>query len=97
MSKISLDPNYLRTQATVYDRACDQLMQIKNEVDRTNNEMAEHWKGAAFSAYLTQYSQIEGIYNEMRGLMQDVCQQAKNYANEIETRDAADARIFGLR
>ena len=96
MSNISLDPNYLRTQASTYERACDSIIQAKNDIDRTNADMGVHWNGNAYRAYIEQYRQLEVYMNKYSEMMQEITKQLRNYSDVIEARDAEDATRFGL-
>jgi len=96
MSKISLDPSYLRTQAATYERACESILQSKADIDRTNADMAAHWDGNAYRAYIDQYQQLEVHINKYSELMQGITKQLRGYSEVIEARDIEDATKFGL-
>ena len=88
MAAISLSPEQLTSQASVYSNARDQIETAIQAVNSANGEMQEHWKGSAFDSYLEQY--------KFQDLLTEINQQLVNYANTVAERDAADAGGFGL-
>ena len=56
MAAISLSPEQLTSQASVYSNARDQIETAIQAVNSANEEMKEHWQGSAFNSYLEQYN-----------------------------------------
>ena len=55
MAEISLSPEELTSQASVYSNARDQIEAAIQAVNSANGEMQAHWQGSAFNSYLEQY------------------------------------------
>ena len=96
MAAISLSPEELTSQASVYSNARDQIETAIQAVNSANGEMQEHWKGSAFDSYLEQYNQLHASVVKFQDLLSDINQQLVNYANTVAERDAADAGGFGF-
>ena len=96
MSVISVTPDQLRDQSRVYLEARDMVAEAKAKVDNMNNQIAEQWRGQAFSAYLQQFEQLAGYVREFNELLVNINGQLNNYANTIEERDQQDAAAFGF-
>ena len=96
MAAISLSPEELTSQASVYSDARDRIENAIQAVNTANEEMKEHWQGSAFNSYLEQYEQLRVNVVKFQDLLTEINQQLVNYANTVAERDAADAGGFGL-
>ncbi|PPF24342.1 WXG100 family type VII secretion target [Rathayibacter tritici] len=96
MAQISVTPEELKQQAQVYTRSKDEIEQAIQKVNRMNSTTAEQWKGQAFQAYLTQYSQLSESVKKFEELLVNIDEQLNKYADTIAERDAQDAQSFGF-
>ena len=97
MAEISLSPEELTSQASVYSNARDQLEAAIQAVNSANGEMQAHWQGSAFNSYLEQYQQLHGDVVKFQELLTSINQQLVSYANTVSERDTADANSFGFK
>jgi len=93
---VAVTPEQLRTQAKVYTDAREGIDAAIQKVNRMNGEIANQWKGQAFTAYLEQYNQLETHVKKFKDLLTDINKQLTTYANTVAERDATDAKSFGL-
>lgn len=96
MSRISVTPEELASQAGVYQRAAAGIQDQINAVQAMNGQIAGEWEDAAFQSYLAQYEQLAGHVNQFVGLMNQIHSQVVDYAGLVAERDQQDARAFGL-
>jgi len=97
MAEISLSPEELTSQASVYSNARDQIEAAIQAVNSANGEMQAHWQGSAFNSYLEQYQQLHGDVVKFQELLTSINQQLVSYANTVSERDTADANSFGFK
>ena len=92
---IAIDHAELRSCATTYQRACEEIARFKADIDRTNANMSGYWKGGAFDGYMATYNDVVcPAIDAMEKGMSTCCENLNNYANVVEERDAADDRAF---
>ena len=96
MLHISVTPDMLREQAIVYSQAREDVERAKANVMNANEQMREHWKGQAFTAYLAQFDELSQHIIKFNDLLTSINTQLNNYANTIEERDNQDRNAFGL-
>ncbi|AND78525.1 MULTISPECIES: WXG100 family type VII secretion target [Streptococcus] len=94
MAEVSLSPEELSSQASVYSTAVEQIETAIQAVERTNGEMQSHWNGQAYQAYLEQYNQLRSDVTKFEELLTSVNQQLTSYASVVSERDTSDAGQF---
>lgn len=97
MAAISLSPEELTSQASVYSDARDRIETAIQAVNTANGEMQAHWQGSAFNSYLEQYEQLRVNVVKFQDLLTEINQQLVSYANTVAERDNADASGFGFK
>ena len=97
MAAISLSPEELTSQASVYSDARDRIENAIQAVNTANEEMKEHWQGSAFNSYLEQYEQLRVNVVKFQDLLTEINQHLVSYANTVAERDNADASGFGFK
>jgi len=93
---ISVTPEMLKQQATVYTKAQQQIEGAIRSVNSMNRQIESEWQGQAFRSYLEQYSQLEGNVKKMEELLISINSQLDKYADTVAQRDQQDAGSFGL-
>jgi WXG100 family type VII secretion target len=96
MGIISVTPEQLKEQATVYIRAKEGIEAQLQAVTRMNGQIGEQWKGQAFQSYLEQFNQLSAQVKKFEELLANINQQLNKYAQTIQDRDQTDASSFGL-
>ena len=94
---VSLTPEQLRQQAKAYNKARDMFQEARDLVKRTNDEMAQQWRGKAYTSYLAQSEQLDGNVVEFQELLSRIYQQVNTYADTVAARDIEDSTRFGLQ
>lgn len=97
MAIISVTPEQLKEQSAVYLRARDGIENELQNVNKMNSQIAEQWKGQAFTAYLDQYAQLSAQVKKFEELLIDINAQLNKYAQTIQQRDQEDSKSFGLK
>jgi len=93
---ISVTPEQLKQQATVYTKAQNSISEAIRSVNSMNRQIESEWQGQAFKSYLEQYSQLEGNVKKMEELLLSINKQLDKYADTVAQRDQQDAGSFGL-
>ena len=93
---ISLTPEELRSQATAYTTAANNIDAEIQRVESTNQTIASTWQGQAFNGYLEQFTQLKANVKKMEELLVSVNKQLVTYANTVEQRDQTDKQSFGF-
>jgi len=88
MANISVDPETLESQATVYEKACGLITEGQQAIESANSDMEGHWEGGAFDGYLNQYREVlKPAIENYNETMQACCQQLKDYAGIMRDSD----------
>lgn len=95
--QIRMTPEELKSKATRYGQASQQIEHILRDLTNLQNELRGEWEGRAFQGFDEQFNQLKPKVQNFAQLMHDIQIQLNKTADAVAQQDEQLSQNFGLR